>query len=134
MKMREIDDTLLELTAEVVSAYAANNALPASQLPDVIQAVHRTLQGLQEPDAASHTKSQPAVSVKRSIRTDVIVCLECGTEHKMLKRHLKTSHNLTVAEYREKWELKPDYPMVAPSYAQHRSDLAKQFGLGRKAK
>ncbi len=132
--MREIEDTLLELTAEVVSAYAANNALPASELPDVIQSVHRTFQGLQNPESSNDAKSAPAVSVKRSVRADAIICLECGTEHKMLKRHLKTSHSLSVAEYRDKWNLKPDYPMVAPNYAQHRSELAKQFGLGRKAK
>jgi len=132
--MQDNENTILELTADVVSAYAGNNSLPAAQLPDVIQAVHRTFRNLQAPDQAAETKSVPAVSVKRSIRSDVIICLECGTEHKMLKRHLKTSHDLSVAEYREKWGLKSDYPMVAPSYAQHRSALAKQFGLGRKAK
>ncbi len=132
--MSDLDNTLLELTAEVVSAYAGNNSIPASQLPDVIQSVHKTFKTLDESEAVSVTNLTPAVSIRRSIRPDSIICLECGTEHKMLKRHLKTAHGMTVSEYREKWGLKPDYPMVAPNYAQHRSELAKQFGLGRKSK
>ncbi len=132
--MRAIDETLLELTAEVVTAYAGNNAIPAAQLADVIQSVHGAFKNLQAPEAEIEQKIPPAVSIRRSVRPDVIVCLECGTEHKMLKRHLKTSHDLSVSEYRDKWALKSDYPMVAPDYARHRSNLAKQFGLGRKSK
>ena len=130
--MADNSDIILELTVEIVSAYAGNNAVPSAQLPDVIRAVHTTLKQLDAPEKPAEPKQTPAVSVRRSIRADAIVCLECGTEHKMIKRHLKTAHGLSVTDYREKWGLKQDYPLVAPDYAKQRSDLAKRFGLGRR--
>jgi predicted transcriptional regulator len=131
--MKAEDNFLLELTVEVVSAYAGNNTLPTAQLPEIIQSVHRSLRELSSDTGPLVVKAAPAVSVRRSVRADAIVCLECGTEHKMIKRHLKTAHDLSVADYREKWELKSDYPLVAPNYAKQRSELAKRFGLGRKS-
>lgn len=132
--MLEKDSVLLELTAEVVSAYAGNNAITAAQLPEIIRSVHNTFSNLDKGEAENEPQLIPAVPVRRSVKPDAIVCLECGTVHKMLKRHLKTAHQMSVEDYREKWGLKSDYPMVAPNYAKQRSQLAKQFGLGRKAK
>ena len=126
------DDLLLELTVEIVVAYASNNEFSANKLPDVIQTVHGTLREVAQNGAVSEDKTSPAVSLRRSVRPDAIVCMECGTEHKMIKRHLKTAHDLSVADYRDRWDLKPDYPLVAPNYARQRSELAKRFGLGRK--
>lgn len=127
------NEMLMELTAEVVAAYVSNNSLPVSDLPglisDVYGALGRTTSAPQEPVAE---KPKPAVPVKRSVTDDYIICLEDGKKFKSLKRHLMTHYNLSPEEYREKWELPADYPMVAPNYAAARSRLAKQMGLGHK--
>ena len=122
---------LLELTTEIVSAHVSNNSLPVGDLPQLIQDVYRTLSNVGSLQGATE-RPQPAVSVKKSVTPDFIVCLEDGKKLKMLKRHLKTSYNLTPEEYRERWGLPRDYPMVAPNYAKHRSALAKKIGLGTK--
>jgi predicted transcriptional regulator len=122
---------VLGLTAQIVSAHVSNNAIGAEALPGLIQDVYRTLAGVGK-EQVLPDKQQPAVPVKKSVFPDFIVCLEDGKQLKMLKRHLKTSYNMTPDQYREKWQLPPDYPMVAPSYARHRSSLAKKIGLGTK--
>ncbi|MBO6947694.1 MAG: MucR family transcriptional regulator [Rhodospirillales bacterium] len=122
---------LLELTSEIVSAHASNNTVAANDLPQIIKDVYATLQNLGN-DAQPEVRPEPAVPVKKSITPDYIVCLEDGKQLKMLKRHLKTSYNMTPEEYRERWGLPADYPMVAPNYAKKRSSLAKKIGLGRK--
>lgn len=123
---------LLELTSEIVAAYAGNNALPSSDLPQLIQTVYDTLSGVGGTAAPQETEQKPAVAVKKSVGKSAIVCLECGKGQKMLKRHLAAAHGLTPDEYRAKWRLPFDYPMVAPDYAETRRQLAKQIGLGRK--
>jgi predicted transcriptional regulator len=125
------DTRILSLTAQIVSAHVSNNALQADALPALIQSVFRTLSGAGK-EAAQPGRPQPAVPVKRSVFADFIVCLEDGKKLKMLKRHLKTSYNMTPEQYRERWELPANYPMVAPNYAAHRSSLAKKIGLGTK--
>ncbi len=120
---------MLELTTEIVAAHVGNNPVPASELPSLIQDVYKTLVSVGTVQAPSE-KLKPAVPIKRSIFPDYIVCLEDGKKLKMLKRHLKTSYNMTPEEYRERWGLPPEYPMVAPNYAKHRSALAKEIGLG----
>ena len=126
------DDELLRMTAEVVSAYVSNNTLATGQLADVIQAVYNSLRGLDghvaEPPAEP---VRPAVPVRKSVTPEYLVCLEDGKKLKMLKRHLRSTYNLTPDEYRTKWGLAPDYPMVAPKYAEQRSEFAKKIGLGR---
>lgn len=123
---------LLELTAEIVGAYVAKNPLPASALPELIGTVNSSLGSLGAP--SPQPLQEPAVNPKRSVRDDYIVCLEDGRKFKSLKRHLTTHYNLSPEEYRAKWNLPADYPMVAPNYAAARSALAKKMGLGRKAK
>jgi len=121
--------TVLGLTAQIVSAHVSNNAVSSDALPSLIQSVYRTLSGVgQEP--AQPERPQPAVPVKKSVFHDHIVCLEDGKKLKMLKRHLRTAYGLTPEQYREKWGLPADYPMVAPNYAKKRSSLARQIGLG----
>ena len=122
---------LLELTTEIVSAHAGNNKLSAGELTQLIQDVYATLSRVGTEQVAIE-KPLPAVPPKKSIFPDHIVCLEDGKKLKMLKRHLKTSYNMSPEEYRERWGLPADYPMVAPNYAKHRSALAKQIGLGTK--
>jgi predicted transcriptional regulator len=122
---------VLGLTAQIVSAHVSNNSVTPDALPTLIQEVYRTLSGVGK-EAPQPDKPQPAVPVKKSVFPDHIVCLEDGKKLKMLKRHLKTAYNLTPDQYRERWGLPPDYPMVAPNYASHRSSLAKQIGLGTK--
>ena len=130
--MAELGDAgVLELTAQIVSAHVSNNAIGADLLPGLIQDVYRTLAGVGK-DQVAPEKQLPAVPVRKSVFPDHIVCLEDGKKLKMLKRHLKTSYDMTPDEYREKWQLPPDYPMVAPNYAKHRSSLAKKIGLGTK--
>lgn len=129
MSGREPDD-LLQLTSTIVSAYAAHHSIAHSELDGLIRQVYGSLEGADK--AAAEERKEPAVPVRRSVKRDFIVCLECGSQHKMLKRHLRREHGMTPAEYREWWELKSDYPMVAPSYAEKRSELAKRIGLGRK--
>lgn len=121
---------LLGLTAQIVSAHVAHNPVPASELPGLIQGVFRTLSGVGTPSAPEPERLQPAVPIKKSIAPGYLVCLEDGKKLKMLKRHLKTSYNLSPEQYRERWGLPNDYPMVAPDYAKHRSSLAKKIGLG----
>ncbi|MBL4692176.1 MAG: MucR family transcriptional regulator [Magnetovibrio sp.] len=122
---------VLELTTEIVASYVSNNAVEPVDLVGIIQSVHKTLQGLGT-QSAQLDRPKPAVSVKKSITPDYVVCLEDGKQLKMLKRHLKTAYNMTPDEYRERWGLPSDYPMVAPNYAKHRSSLAKKIGLGTK--
>ena len=121
---------ILALTADIVAAHIARNNVPADILPELIRSVHRSLLDTASPPAAVAEKPLPAVPVKKSVFPDYIVCLEDGKKLKMLKRHLSTSYNLTPEQYRERWGLPSDYPMVAPNYAERRSALAKQIGLG----
>ncbi|OZB14202.1 MAG: transcriptional regulator [Hyphomonas sp. 34-62-18] len=115
---------------EIVSAYVRNNTVQTSELPDLIRNVHRSLLELGGP-ATEHEKQKPAVSVKKSIQHDYLICLEDGLKFKSLKRHLRSKYDLSPDEYREKWGLPADYPMVAPGYSAQRSKLAKKMGLGR---
>jgi predicted transcriptional regulator len=120
---------VLGLTAQIVSAHVSNNSVSPDALPSLIQEVYKTLSGVGK-EPAQADRPQPAVPVKKSVIADHIVCLEDGKKLKMLKRHLKTAYNLTPEQYRERWGLGADYPMVAPAYAKHRSSLAKKIGLG----
>lgn len=122
---------MLRMAAEIVSAYVANNSIPAAQIPDLIQTVYRSLLGLGQIHGAGDSMQPPATSVKKSITPDYLICLEDGKKLKMLKRHLRTVYNMTPQEYRTKWGLPSDYPMVAPNYASQRSAFAKSIGLGR---
>jgi predicted transcriptional regulator len=128
-------EELIEIAAEVVSAYVSNNPLPAAELPNLIRAVHGALTGLGSAPVAEvkEEKLVPAVNPKKSVFEDYIICLEDGKKFKSLKRHLMTHYKLTPEAYREKWGLDSGYPMVAPAYARQRSELARQMGLGRKA-
>ena len=123
---------LLALTAEIVSAYVGNNAVDTGAVPGVIAAVFAKLTELSTDEKPLPETLTPAVPIKRSVTDDYIVCLEDGRKLKMLKRHLMTAYGMTPEEYRAKWGLKPDYPMVAPTYAAKRQELAKKIGLGRK--
>jgi predicted transcriptional regulator len=123
--------SLLRMTAQIVAAHAANHELTSEELLGMIKTVYAALAGSNQA-AIEEPRAQPAVAVKRSVFSDYIVCLEDGRKLKTLKRHLMTSYNLTPAQYREKWGLPPDYPMVAPDYAARRSALAVEHGLGRK--
>lgn len=127
-------DLLIELTAEIVAAYVSNNSVAANDLPNVISQVHAALGGTTMLVDEVVEKQKPAVTVRRSIQNDYLICLEDGQKYKSLKRHLMTHHGLTPEQYREKWELPADYPMVAPAYAEARSKLAKEMGLGQKRK
>ena len=122
----------IELAADIVSAYLSKNSLPLSELPALINDVHAALVtvagGTAEPAAEARN---PAVSIRRSITPDYIICLDDGKKFKSLKRHLRTQYDLTPEQYRERWGLPPDYPMVAPNYAKARSELAKEIGLGQ---
>ncbi len=122
---------VLGLTAQIVSAHVSNNPIGADALPSLIQDVYRTLAGVGKEQVVPD-KQQPAVPVKKSVYPDHIICLEDGKKLKMLKRHLKTAYDMTPDQYRERWGLPPEYPMVAPNYASHRSSLAKKIGLGTK--
>jgi predicted transcriptional regulator len=118
-----------KMTTKIVEAYVGNNSLAVEQLPDVIKTIYGSLQALNAGDGAAPLN--PAVSIRSSVKPDYIVCLEDGKKLRMLKRHLNTHHNLTPDEYRAKWHLPADYPIVAPNYAEQRSKLAKNFGLGK---
>ena len=128
------DVELLHMASDIASAYVSHNNLSAEQLPDVIKAVHATLSSVGRGAAGNRDNPKPAVPVRRSITPEYIVCLEDGKRLKMLKRHLRSAYNMTPDEYRAKWGLQPDYPMVAPNYAKQRSEFAKKIGLGRKGK
>lgn len=131
--MTEMDrGSLLSLTARIVCAYVEGNRVETGDLAGMIVSVHDTLAGVERPAAAPAEPSAPAVPIDRSVFPDYIVCLEDGRKLKMLKRHLHTSFGMTIAQYREKWNLPADYPMVAPNYTARRSDLARTLGLGRK--
>ncbi len=126
---------LLGLTSEIVSAHVANNSVSVSDLPQLIKQVHASLVGASASGADRPAeRPQPAVSIKKSVTPDFIVCLEDGKKLKMLKRHLKTAYGMTPSQYRERWGLPADYPMVAPNYAAQRSLLAKKIGLGTKSR
>jgi predicted transcriptional regulator len=129
------DDMLIELTADVVAAYVSNNPVPVGELPNLIADVHAALGRVGgSTEQVPVDKQKPAVNPKKSVHDDYIVCLEDGKKFKSLKRHLMTHYGLTPEQYREKWGLDPNYPMVAPNYAAARSQLAKKMGLGRKGK
>ncbi len=131
MAETEASDSVLHLTAQIVAAHVEHNTVQPDALPSLIQKVYQTLRdvGLAAPEAAKPT---PAVPIKQSVRPDFIICLEDGKKLKMLKRHLTTAYKMTPAQYRARWGLPADYPMVAPNYAKVRSSLAKQIGLGHK--
>jgi len=122
---------ILELTADIVSAHSSNNTVGSEDLPNIIEEVYRKLATISGNEAEEEAL-RPAVPIKKSVFADYIVCLEDGKKLKMLKRHLKTAFNLSPEEYRDKWGLSVEYPMVAPNYAKHRSSLAKKIGLGTK--
>ncbi len=129
-----IDDKadIFEMTADIVAAYVSNNSIAATDLPALIQNVHKALSGVNlPPEPVEVAAKEPAVPLKRSITPDYLVCLEDGRKFKSLKRHLRTKYNMSPEDYRAKWGLSKDYPMVAPNYAKARSDLAKQMGLGQ---
>jgi predicted transcriptional regulator len=126
----------IELTADIVSAYVANNSISSGEIPALISEIHSALARVsagQEVQAPMEP-AKPAVSIKKSITSDFLICLEDGKKFKSLKRHLRTAYNMSPEQYREKWGLPQDYPMVAPNYAEARSQLAKQMGLGQKRK
>ena len=131
--MRALTDTrLIELTADIVSAHVSNNNTAAADVPALIQSVFAALTNAETPAAAEPVKAEPAVPVRSSIKHDYIVCLEDGKKLKMLKRYLRTNYDMTPDQYRAKWSLPRDYPMVAPAYAEQRRGLAQAIGLGRK--
>ena len=127
-----MQDMLITHTTDIVVSYVANNSLGADDVSSLIRGIYGTLAGLGQESAAPAARPDPAVSIRSSIKRDHIVCLEDGKKMKMLKRHLMTDHGLTPDEYRARWGLASDYPMVAPDYADKRRDLAKKIGLGRK--
>jgi predicted transcriptional regulator len=126
------DEMLITLTADIVTAHVANNNVDVSALPSLISSVHTALTGLGQAAPVEEVRPQPAVSVRSSVKNDHIVCLECGTKMKMLKRHLMTDHGLSPEDYRARFGLSADYPLVAPDYAEKRRELAMKIGLGRK--
>jgi predicted transcriptional regulator len=127
-----VPQNYIELTADIVSAYVSNNSVSAGDIPGLINQVHSALMRVSGGQAEAPAEPvKPAVPVKKSITPEYIVCLEDGKKFKSLKRHLRTQYSMTPEQYREKWGLAPDYPMVAPNYAQARSQLAKQMGLGQ---
>ena len=126
-------ETLVTLTADIVSAHVSNNSVAVSDVPSLIASIHGALAGLGTPAPVVEEKKEPAVSIRASVKPDHLVCLDCGKTFKMLKRHLMTDHQTTPAGYRAKWNLPANYPMAAPAYAAMRKDLALKIGLGRKA-
>jgi len=129
-QQNELAETLIALTADIVSAHVSNNSVAVSDLPLLIQNVHLALAGLGGTPPVVEVKQEPAVSIRSSIKPDYVVCLEDGKKLKMLKRHLMTHYQMTPDQYRTKWNLPADYPMVAPNYAEQRRTLAKKIGLG----
>ncbi len=128
------ENDLLALTTEIVAAYVSNNTVALGDLPHLINQVYNSLANVRGAAAALAAKPQPAVSIRRSVQPDYLICLEDGKKLKMLKRHLKTAYNMSPEAYRERWGLAADYPMVAPNYARQRSRLAKEIGLGTRAR
>lgn len=124
---------VLQMTTQVVAAYVGNNTVGEAQIPDVIKSVYTSLAGLNgHSEIVAQTKHKPAVPIKKSITPEYLICLEDGKKLKMLKRHLRTAYGLSPEDYRTKWGLAPDYPMVAPNYAKQRSAFAKKIGLGKR--
>ena len=130
MPESQSDTSSLELVSKIVSAYVSRNSLPPGELSHLIRTVH---EALKRPDQAASSRPEPAVPIKKSVSPDYVICLEDGKKLKTLKRHLRTSYDMSPDEYRQRWGLPSDYPMVAPKYAAVRSELAKKIGLGRKA-
>lgn len=128
----EMKETLITLTSDIVAAHVSNNDVAVADLPGLITNVYSALASLGETAPVAEDKPEPAVSIRASVKPDYIVCLEDGKKLKMLKRYLRTNYNMTPEEYRARWGLPADYPMVAPNYAETRRDLAKKIGLGRK--
>jgi predicted transcriptional regulator len=134
MDNTEQSNDLLSLTTEIAAAHVSNNTVALGDLPQLINQIYNSLANIGTAPAAPVARPQPAVSIKKSVQPDYIVCLEDGKKLKMLKRHLKTAYNMSPEAYRERWKLSSDYPMVAPNYAQQRSRLAKEIGLGTRAR
>ena len=134
MESTEQANDLLALTTEIVAAHVSNNNVAVNDLPQLINQIYSSLANIGTAPATPAARPQPAVSVNKSVQPDYIVCLEDGKKLKMLKRHLKTAYNMTPEVYRERWGLSSDYPMVAPNYARQRSRLAKEIGLGTRAR
>lgn len=130
MSEKHPNSDLLQLTAEIISSHVANNTVDGNELSSLIQKVYQTLSELGISKTTVSDRLEPAVPIKKSIHPDYLVCLEDGKKLKMLKRHLKTAYNMTPEQYKERWNLPSDYPMVAPNYANQRSQLAKNIGLG----
>ena len=131
--MSDLNETLVTLTSDIVAAHVSNNDVTVTDLPSLISNVYGALAGLgKAAPVAEEAPLKPAVSIRSSVKPDKIVCLDCGMELKMLKRHLMTHHTLSPDQYRSRWNLGSDYPLVAPDYAEKRRDLAKKIGLGRK--
>ncbi len=127
----DMSETLITLTSDIVAAHVSNNSVAVEDVPALITNVYGALSGLGQGSAAPEVRPDPAVSVRSSVKKDHIVCLDCGKKMKMLKRHLNTEHGMTIDQYRARWDLPADYPMVAPDYAETRRDLAVKIGLGR---
>ena len=125
-------ETLITLTSEIVAAHVSNNSVSVDEMTALISNVYSALTNLEGEGAQIEDRPDPVVSVRASVKKDHIVCLDCGKKMKVLKRHLSAEHGMTPNEYRQRWDLGPDYPMVAPNYAATRSDMAKKLGLGRK--
>ncbi|MEO1194118.1 MAG: MucR family transcriptional regulator [Pseudomonadota bacterium] len=134
MSDQEAGQKLLDLTSSIVAAHVAHNSVSAQDLPTLIRDVYQSLATVGEPKEVEPERPTPAVPIKRSITPDYLICLEDGKKLKMLKRHLKTAYDMSPEQYRERWGLQADYPMVAPNYAKQRSQLAKEIGLGTKAR
>lgn len=138
MQEHDLEDDVLMMTTEIVAAYAGRNQMAQGELPDLIASVHGTLKGLaggttvDADNAAAPAPAAPAVPIDASVGKDAITCLECGKGFKTLKRHLSTEHGLTPDDYKARWQLSKEYPLVAPSYSKRRADTAKKIGLGRK--
>ena len=130
----DTSNELLTLTTEIVAAHVSNNTVSVGDLPQLINQVYQSLANIGKTPTVATERPQPAVNVKRSVHPDYIICLEDGKKLKMLKRHLKTAYNMTPEEYRDRWNLPADYPMVAPNYARQRSRLAKEIGLGTRGR
>ena len=128
----DMQETLITLTSDIVAAHVSNNKVDVTEVPELITSIYGALSGLNNEAEAEEARPEPAVSIRASIKKDHIVCLDCGKKMKMLKRHLSTEHDLSPDEYRQRWDLSADYPLVAPAYAETRRDLAKKIGLGRK--
>ena len=128
----DMNETLITLTSDIVAAHVSNNNVLLDDLPSLITNVYGALSGLGQPAPVVEEAPEPAVSIRASVKPDYIVCLEDGKKLKMLKRHLMTHYNMTPEQYRQRWNLPADYPMVAPNYAEKRRELAKSIGLGRK--